>query len=62
MVARSPAEKYRTATVLELFFDLCFLVAVAQAADRLHHAVTGGHLSHGILGYVLVFSPSGGRG
>ncbi|CAM5590994.1 membrane protein [Streptomyces spiroverticillatus] len=55
MTSRSPDEGHRAATVLELFFDLCFVVAVAQAGVRLVHAVAEGHFGSGILGYVLVF-------
>lgn len=42
-------------TPLELFFDLCFVVAVAQAGARLVHAVAGGHAGHGVVGYLLLF-------
>jgi low temperature requirement protein LtrA len=55
MVARLPDEEHRTATVLELFFDLCFVVAVAQAASALHHQVADGHVGHGVVGYATVF-------
>ncbi|MFJ4873771.1 low temperature requirement protein A [Streptomyces sp. NPDC088745] len=55
MTARSPVEGHRAATVLELFFDLCFVVAVAQAGVRLVHAVAEGHFGSGTLGYALVF-------
>ncbi|NJA60638.1 low temperature requirement protein A, partial [Streptomyces sp. NEAU-H3] len=55
MGPREPAEEHRTATVLELFFDLCFVTAVAQAAAALEHEVTAGHTGHGVLGYALVF-------
>ncbi|MEU8889382.1 low temperature requirement protein A [Streptomyces sp. NPDC048442] len=55
MTARSPDEGHRAATPLELFFDLCFVVAVAQAGARLVHAVAEGHFGSGILGYFLVF-------
>jgi low temperature requirement protein LtrA len=55
MVARFPDEEHRTATVLELFFDLCFVVAVAQAAFGLHHQVADGHVGHGVVGYATVF-------
>lgn len=44
MTARDTGEEHRAATALELFFDLCFVVAVAQAGGQLHHAaalVTG---------------------
>ena len=55
MVARDPDEEHRTATTLELFFDLCFVVAVAQAAAGLHHALSGGHVADGVVDYLLVF-------
>ncbi|GAA1654672.1 low temperature requirement protein A [Catellatospora bangladeshensis] len=55
MTSRSPDEPHRTATPLELFFDLCFVVAVAQAAASLHHAVTEGHTGQGVLGFLMVF-------
>jgi low temperature requirement protein LtrA len=38
-----PAEPHRTATPLELLFDLCFVVAIAQLAARLHHAGIEAH-------------------
>ena len=34
---------HRTATPLELFADLCYVVAVAQAALTLHHEIVEGH-------------------
>jgi low temperature requirement protein LtrA len=55
MVARNTAETDRAATPLELFFDLCFVVAVAQASDRLHHAVADGGAGAAVVSYVLVF-------
>lgn len=55
MTARDPHEPHRVATPLELLFDLCFVVAVAQAGVRLVHAVAEGHPGHGIIGYCLVF-------
>jgi low temperature requirement protein LtrA len=55
MVARSTAETERAATPLELFFDLCFVVAVAQASDRLHHAVADGGAGSAVVSFVLVF-------
>ena len=55
MVARDTAESARAATPLELFFDLCFVVAVAQASSRLHRAVADGGASDAVLSYVLVF-------
>src|SRR5215216_1780257 len=55
MVARPTDEEHRSATALELFFDLCFVVAVAQAASALHHEVAGNHVRDGVVGYVMVF-------
>jgi low temperature requirement protein LtrA len=52
MTARRPDEQHRTSTALELFFDLCFVAAVAQAAAAFQREVAAGH---GVLGYVLVF-------
>lgn len=55
MVPRSPHEVGRSATPLELLFDLCFVVAVAQAASSLHHSILEGHGAEGALGFLLVF-------
>ncbi|WP_433319146.1 low temperature requirement protein A [Micromonospora sp. CA-269861] len=48
-------EPHRAATPLELFFDLCFVVAVAQAAGNLHHDVSEGHVGHALARYLMVF-------
>ncbi|MCM2419857.1 low temperature requirement protein A [Streptomyces sp. RKAG293] len=55
MTARSRDETHRASTPLELFFDLCFVVAVAQAGARLVHALAAGHPGNGVVGYLLVF-------
>jgi low temperature requirement protein LtrA len=55
MSGRSPDQPHRQATFLELFFDLCFVVAVAQAASGLHHAISDDHVADGLLGYTSVF-------
>jgi low temperature requirement protein LtrA len=55
MLSRSPTEEHRASTPLELFFDLCFVVAVAQAAGQLHHALAEDRLAHGLIGYAMVF-------
>jgi low temperature requirement protein LtrA len=55
MFARSADEEHRAATALELFFDLCFVVAIALAASSLHHEIIEGHIGDGVLSYVLVF-------
>lgn len=55
MRARDPEEEHRQASFLELFFDLCFVVAIAQAATQLHHALAEDHVAAGVLGYLTVF-------
>ncbi|MEV0231235.1 low temperature requirement protein A [Nonomuraea sp. NPDC050786] len=55
MAGRDPAEPHRVATPLELLSDLCFVVAVAQAAASLHHALSEGHAGTGVLGYAMAF-------
>lgn len=55
MQPRSPTEAHRVSTPLELLFDLVFVVAIAQAAAGLHHAIVAGHLGHGLLGFGMIF-------
>jgi len=55
MLSRDPAESHRVATPLELLFDLCFVVAVAQAAAGLHHAVVENHVGGGLVGFGFAF-------
>jgi low temperature requirement protein LtrA len=55
MRARSPHEPHRAATPLELFFDLVFVVAIAQAGEGLHHAIVEGHAAAGVGHYLMVF-------
>ncbi|MGP4089755.1 low temperature requirement protein A [Streptomyces sp. KR55] len=55
LTARGRDEAHRVASPLELFFDLCFVVAVAQAGIQLVHAVAEGHAGEGILNYAMVF-------
>jgi low temperature requirement protein LtrA len=55
MRPRAADESHRVATPLELFFDLCFVVAVAQAALPLHHDIAEHHLAHGVRSYLMVF-------
>ncbi|WP_043729130.1 low temperature requirement protein A [Streptomyces zinciresistens] len=53
--ARGRGEAHRVATPLELLFDLCFVVAIAQAGIQLVQAVAEGHAGQGILNYAMVF-------
>ncbi|WP_328732363.1 low temperature requirement protein A [Streptomyces caniferus] len=55
MRARRRDEEHRTATPLELFFDLCFVVAIAEAGRQLAHALAEGQPGHGITGYLMLF-------
>ncbi|MBD0420525.1 low temperature requirement protein A [Streptomyces sp. NPDC052309] len=55
LTARARHEAHRVTSSLELFFDLCFVVAVAQAGVQLVHAVAEGHAGEGILNYAMVF-------
>jgi low temperature requirement protein LtrA len=55
MRGRDPAEEGRAATPLELFFDLVVVVAVALAAERLHHALVEGVGVASLVSYLLVF-------
>ncbi|MPY49150.1 low temperature requirement protein A [Streptomyces acidicola] len=55
LVARGRDEEHRVASPLELFFDLCFVVAVAQAGLQLVHVVAENHVGEGILDYAMIF-------
>ncbi len=55
MKPRDTGQPHRASTPLELFFDLCFVVGVAQASNRLHHSLTSGQIGHGLVSYLLVF-------
>jgi low temperature requirement protein LtrA len=55
LAARDPDEGHRASTPLELFFDLTFVVAVAQASTTLHHELVGGHASEALVAYPIVF-------
>jgi low temperature requirement protein LtrA len=48
-------EEHRASTPLELFVDLCFVVAIAQAGSSLHHALAGGALKYPLGVYPMVF-------
>lgn len=55
MLPRDPHQPHRTASTLELFFDLVFVVAVSIASSELHHALSHGDVLHGITSYAMVF-------
>ena len=53
MGGRDPHEEHRSATPLELLFDLTFVVAFGFAADELAHALAEGHLASGLAGFAF---------
>jgi low temperature requirement protein LtrA len=53
MIGRDPHEAGRTATSLELLYDLVFVVAFGQAANQLAHLVAEGHYAAGIGGFAF---------
>jgi len=55
MVARDTEEQHRASTPLELLFDLCFVVAVSQAARELSDSLAVNHIGSGVIGYLTVF-------
>ena len=55
MAPRNPAELFRTASPLELFFDLIFVVAVSLSSAQLFHGEASGSLGPTIVSYLVVF-------
>jgi low temperature requirement protein LtrA len=53
LLGRDPNEDHRTATPLELLFDLTFVVAFGTAANELAHYLSEGHFRTGIVGFSL---------
>lgn len=55
MVPRDPQEPHRVASVLELFFDLVFVIAVSTAGASAHHSIVHEHSIQPIIMYLLAF-------
>ncbi len=53
MVGRDPHEPHRTATPLELLFDLTFVVAFGIAASQFAHLLAEDHLGAGLTGFAF---------
>ncbi|MFC8599484.1 low temperature requirement protein A [Isoptericola sp. NPDC057191] len=51
MVGRDPGAGHRTATPLELLFDLTFVVAFGVAGDEGAHLLAEGHVEAGLVGF-----------
>ncbi len=55
MLSRDPTQEHRTSSPLELFFDLTFVVAVAEAGSAFQRGLVGGKAGSVLIGYPLVF-------
>ncbi|MFD7310562.1 low temperature requirement protein A [Promicromonospora sp. NPDC059942] len=53
MTGRDPHEPARTATPLELLFDLTFVVAFGVAGEQGAHLLAEGHVASGIVGFAF---------
>jgi len=53
MGGRDPHEKHRTATPLELFFDLTFVIAFGVAGSQFAHEIAEAHFGAGLLGFTF---------
>lgn len=53
MGGRDPMEEHRSATPLELLYDLAFVIAFGVAADELAHFLVEDHLAEGLVGFVI---------
>ena len=55
LALRNRDETHRTATELELLFDLVIVVAIAAAAHGLRHELAHGHVASGIARFLMAF-------
>ncbi len=55
LLPRDPNEPHRTASPLELMFDLVFVVAVSVSAVALHEVELEGHVGAGVTSYLMLF-------
>ena len=56
IAARDPSEDHRSATMLELFFDLVTVVAIAAVATGFHHMYAEGFILEAIIKFTVVFA------
>jgi len=54
MSGRDPHEVHRTATPLELLYDLTFVISFGAAASQLAHSIGDGHIASGVVAFVFV--------
>ncbi len=55
LTIRNIHEENRAATPLELFYDLIFVVAIANLAAAFHHDYANDHIAHGVINFAMVF-------
>jgi low temperature requirement protein LtrA len=53
LTGRDPLEEHRSATPLELLYDLTIVVAIGTAADELAHYVADDHVRAGVIGFAF---------
>lgn len=53
LTGRDPLEAHRSATPLELLYDLTMVVAIGTAANELAHYVAAGHVRAGVFGFAF---------
>jgi low temperature requirement protein LtrA len=53
LTGRDPLEPHRSATPLELLYDLTIVVAIGTAANELAHYVADDHVLAGIAGFAF---------
>jgi len=51
MTGRDPVEGHRSATPLELLFDLTFVIAIGQASGQFAHLVAEGHIGSALIAF-----------
>ena len=56
MSGRDPEEDHRTATPLELLFDVTFVIAYGSAAHRPAHALAAGRTASGVRAFAVATS------
>lgn len=52
---RSPDDRHRVATTLELFFDLVTVIAIASVTAGLHHGISAGRGLEALVPFVFLF-------
>src|SRR6187402_3606633 len=53
LTGRDPDQPHRTATPLELLFDLTFVIAFGATSVELAHAIAEGHVESGLLAFAF---------